>query len=602
MIKKVSLATSLALIIAMLFGACTQGNQAPAAAATTAAPAPAETAAAQEEAAAPADESAATEAATTAAATTAAPAPATEAAPAAEPQNKPITFTMFVGSTDQGPTKDNVTMKKIEEMTGVTVEFEFLVGDLDQKMGVMIASGDYPDLLNPSQGRSRYVQAGTFIDLENLLPGYPNLWKHYEPYMDKLRKVSPDNKVFLLDNWGRYYFTSDDWIQYLPEHNGPAFWVQKEVLAQSGYIKPSNLDEFFDMLEKYSEANPTVEGQPVAPFEILSYDWRSFCLKNAPQHMIGAPNDGDVFVDKTTYIAEIYQNKPYAKQYYQKLNEEYKKGMISPETFTQNYDQYLSKIATGRVLAMFDQQWNFQDGERVLTTEGKHERTYVPLGITYPGYEQWYREQPPFVGGNGMGITVKCKDVDRALQFMDFLLDEDIQKLMYWGVEGADYSVANGRMSRSNDQRANFDNIDWRLKNSGQPFGDQFPKLQGQYSDGNACDPNVQPENKIDSMFQYDKDFYAKYGFSSKSDFLTVPGPTPDYYPVWGYTLVDGSDAKTAFDQITDTENKYLPGVIMSDDFEAAWAEYLARYDSIDFKAYEDFVNAQIAERMGITR
>jgi len=318
--------------------------------------------------------------------------------------------------------------------------------------------------------------------------------------------------------------------------------------------------------------------------------------------MIGAPNDGDVFVDKTTYIAEIYQNKWYAKDYYKKLNEEFKKGLISPETFTQNYDQYLSKVATGRVLAMFDQQWNFQDGERVLTTEDKRERTYVPIGLTYEGYNQWYRDLPPFVGGNGMGITTKCKDVNRALEYMDFLLNEDIQKLLFWGIEGEDYNVENGRMIRTVEQRANFDNVDWRLQNSGQALHSQFPKIQGQFSDGNAADANVQPEIKIQAMYPYDKEFFAHYGFSGPSDFLTIPGPSPDYYPVWGYTRVDGSDAAIAFDQITDTENRYLPGVIMADDFESAWTEYAARYDNINVKAWEDFVNKQIAERMGITR
>lgn len=526
----------------------------------------------------------------------------TEPAAPVEASKDPITFTMFVGSSEQGPTSNNTKVKQIQEMTGVTVDIEFLVGDLEQKMGVMIASGDYPDLLNPSQGRSRYVQAGAFVDLEDLLPNYPNLWKHYEPHMDKLRKASPDNKVYLLDTWGRYYYYTDDWNQYVPEHNGPAFWVQKDVLAQSGYASPTNLNDFFDMIETYYNNNPTIDGQPTLPFEVLSYDWRSFCLKNAPQHMIGAPNDGDVYVDKTTYIAEIYQNKWYAKDYYGKLNEAYKKGLISPETFTQNYDQYLSKIATGRVLAMFDQQWNFADGEKVLTTEGKHERTYVPLGLTFDGYEQWYRELPTFVGGNGMGVTVSCKDVNRALEFMDFLLNEDVQKLLTWGVEGEDYYVEDGRFIRTMEQKANFDNVDWALENGGVSFLNQFPKLQGQFTDGNACDANVQPEMKLLTMYQYDKDFFEHYGFSSKSDFLTAPGPSPEYFPVWAYTLEDGSDAKIAFDQITDTENKLLPRVIMADDFEKAWAEYAAEYDKINYKAYEDFVNAQIADRMGIER
>ena len=79
-----------------------------------------------------------------------------------------------------------------------------------------------------------------------------------------------------------------------------------------GYTYPKTLDEFFDLLERYYEAHPTIDGQPTLPFEVHSQDWRSFCLKNA-QHLIGGRNEGDVVVDPDTLEVEIYQNKWYAR-------------------------------------------------------------------------------------------------------------------------------------------------------------------------------------------------------------------------------------------------------------------------------------------------
>jgi len=130
------------------------------------------------------------------------------------------------------------------------------------------------------------------------------------------------------------------------------------------------------------------------PFEILSYDWRAFGLLNPPPQLIGAGNDGDLYVNQETYMAELYQNQWYAKQYFKKLNEVFKEGLISPDTFTQTYDQFQTRVATGRVLAMFDQQWNFENGENSLIAEDRWERTYVPLGLTYEGYEQGYLNAP----------------------------------------------------------------------------------------------------------------------------------------------------------------------------------------------------------------
>jgi putative aldouronate transport system substrate-binding protein len=532
--------------------------------------------------------------------------PAKDNEPTEQPTEQkldPITFTMFVAGPGEAPPSTNKIVKKITELTGVTLEFEFLVGDMEQKVGIMIASGDYPDLIGAGQARGRFLNAGSFVAVDDLLPKYPNLWKHYEPYLDTLRSVSSDGKIYILDIWSREYWLNDGQDDfYQGDYNGPAFWIQKDVLAFDNYSKPIKLDDFFALLERYAKANPTIDGQPVLPFEVHSQDWRSFCLKNAPQHLIGGRNEGDVVVKPDTLEVEIYQNKWYAKDYYKKLNEAYKKGLINPETFSRNYDDYLSVISTGRVLAMFDQQWNFQQGEQVLISEGKINRTYVPLGLSYDGTEYAYNRvrNEGIIGGNGMGISVKCKDVERAMQFMDMLLAEDVQKLLYWGIEGEDYYVDdNGRFRRTPEQKANFDNPDWRLANAGQVIGDQFPKIQGRYSDGNSASPGTQPEERLENQFEYDKEFYQKYGYFSKSDFLPLIDH-PGYPEVWSIfsTMEEDNIAKPIFDQITDLQNRYLPGVIMSDNFDAAWEEYAKRYESIDYPALEEEIERQIQARL----
>lgn len=510
---------------------------------------------------------------------------------------EPITFTMFSGDQQQAPAANNPVAKKVQELTGVTIEFEFLVGDLQEKMGVIIASGDYPDLMQPSQSRATAMDAGVFMPLDDLIMDYPNLVKHFEPYFDKMRAVSNKNQILILDNWGRYY---GEWKPL--SNNGPGFWIQKDVLAQAGYPNPKTLDEYFQIIEDYVKANKTIDGQPTAGFEVLSYDWRSFCLKNASQHLIGHPNDGDVVVDQTTLKAELYQDKDYAKTYYKKLNEEFHKGVISAETFTQTYDMYLAKIATGRVLGMFDQYWNFQDGERPLRAAEKYERTYVCLDITYPGYKGWYLEAPVFSGGNGMGLTVDCKDPKRALAYIDFMLGEDMQKLLSWGIEGVDYFVDDkGMFHRTQEQRNNAQDLAYVAKNQAGQLLTQFPKIQGIFSDGNWVSPQEQPSEVLETMVKYDQDFLGKYGYSMFTDFLNPPPEPnpPDYYPVWAYTIEDGSDAKLALNKIVELENTILPRLITApaDKFDADWDAYVAEIHKVNWQAFIDEVNRQILTR-----
>ncbi|PQP90054.1 hypothetical protein CPT76_19305 [Paenibacillus sp. AR247] len=78
---------------------------------------------------------------------------------------KPITLSVFMDAPGQQPTADNKIYKLIKEKTGVSLNMEFLVGDLQQKLGVMIAGGDYPDLIS---GNDKLINAGAYIPLEDL--------------------------------------------------------------------------------------------------------------------------------------------------------------------------------------------------------------------------------------------------------------------------------------------------------------------------------------------------------------------------------------------------------------------------------------------------
>lgn len=58
---------------------------------------------------------------------------------AAGDDTAPVTFSVFMNGPGQQPTPDNKILKLIKDETGITFNQEFLVGDLQQKLGVMIA-------------------------------------------------------------------------------------------------------------------------------------------------------------------------------------------------------------------------------------------------------------------------------------------------------------------------------------------------------------------------------------------------------------------------------------------------------------------------------
>lgn len=499
---------------------------------------------------------------------------------------EPFEISVFIGEAGQQPTPDNKIYKKIKDETGASFKFEFLAGDIDQKLGVMIAGGDYPDMMTAHQ---KLTAAGAFIPLEDLIEEHaPNLKKHYEKYWNMMKDPN-DGHIYNLPNYGATNAdVSSSW------YSGPAFWIQKDVLAEAGYPQVKTLDQYFDLIKQYKEKHPEIDGTPTIGFEILNYDWRNWGLFNAPQHLIGHPNDGGVVVKDGK--AEIFADKDYAKRYYQKLNEMNAIGIIDKETFTQNFDQYMAKISSGAVLGMFDQHWNFQDAENVLITQKKDNRTYVGLPLVFDeGIKDHYKDRPALNLNNGFGITVNASKEQqiRIIKLLDRLIQEDWQKILSWGIEGEDYIVKDGRFMKTQEQRDVFTDATWKLANKADTFYKFAPKMEGVFSDGNNTDGAAQPEEMQAALREYDKNFLAQYGFNTYVDFFS-PAPENDIaYPAWSVDLVDGSEAKIVNTKQNELSTKYLPKAILAEpsEFDSVWSEYVKEIGKLNIKAYEDRIN-----------
>jgi putative aldouronate transport system substrate-binding protein len=504
-----------------------------------------------------------------------------------------ITLDVFICDPGQAPTKDNKIYKLIEEELGVKFNFEFLVGDIDQKAGVMIASGDYPDLVMGAA--QKYIDAGALIGFDQFITDEtPNLKEFVEPIKNKI-KDQAKGETYILPNAGRIY---GDHIS--TKYEGPAFWIQKAVLKEFNYPQVKTLDQYFDLIKQYKEKYPEIDGQPTIGFQICTFDWRNFCLKNAPAQLSGHPNDGGINVDNN--VASVYANSDYAKQYYKKLNEAYNTGLLMPETFVENYDEYLAKLSTGAVLGMFDQGWNFAPANDSLVVQEKFERTYAPLAITLnESITPYYLDRPGLNLNCGFGITTSCEYPERVIELFDTLLSERWQKILQWGIEGEDYFVdENGKFYRDETQRKNSTDPNWILANKARAYFDYAPHMEGTFSDGNACRPENQPDEYFATINEYDQEFLAGYGIKMLPELLNKAPENPKYYPAWTISIPEGSDAAIATQKLDELQSKLLPQVILTgvDEFENAWADYIKKYEDVNIDAYLDVINEGIQWRL----
>lgn len=100
-------------------------------------------------------------------------------------------------------------------------------------------------------------------------------------------------------------------------------------------------------------------------------------------------------------------------------------------------------------------------------------------------------------------------------------------------------------------------------------------------SDGlNAFAPEYQPGEFFDALVPDVKECLTAYGCRNYVEMLgtnEAPGP---WYPMYSYSdmLTTDSEAGRVWEQMNSVKREFLPKVVMTDDFDAMWAQYMERY------------------------
>ena len=515
-------------------------------------------------------------------------------------------YTMFNAVPGTEVPDDNRMLVKLKELTGAWAKVSWLTSQTaEERIGVMIAGGDYPDFITGSTGTPALIEAGALIAIDEYWDKYPNI-KNYLSEEEWNRVRDKDGHIYLIPQFG--IIQGKDMATY---HWDEAFWIQKDVLIWDNFPKIRTMDQYFDLITRYLEAHPTTEdGQETVGFSMSTDDWRYFGVENPPLFLSGYPNDGACIVDPETETAIDYNTIPEAKTYYQRINKAFNDGLVHPETFTMSYDQYISLLSTGRVLGTLDQMWNFNTAQEALVTQGKVGKTYVPLPITFDESikDRWHSPSALDVS-NGLSITKSCKDIEGALQFVEDLLSPEMMTLRYWGEEGVDYMVGDdGVFYKTPEQRANYDNQDWVTQNLVNAAYAYFPHYEGQLADGvNAQDPKNQPNEFYELLYPVEKELLDGYGYKTFLEFLSADEPNESWYPIWSYTNTWNSDTDygAAKAKITDLKHEWLPKAMMAseDQFDSIWEEYLETYrKEVDVDAYLDELTAEVKRRVAVAR
>ncbi|MRH42784.1 ABC transporter substrate-binding protein [Aquibacillus halophilus] len=512
-------------------------------------------------------------------------------------QQEVVTFDFFDAS---GPdtdinTSETTLGKQFEEATGVNFDIEHIVGDVNQKIGTMIASGDYPELLNAEQSTDAVIDAGGFVPLNDLIKDHaPNLYKMYEPYWELMKR--DDENIYIISSGA-----PNGYAKPVTQNQG-AWWIKRSVLKELGYPHPETLDEYFDIIETYKEDNPTIDGADTIGFTALTYDWRFFALSNQPNHLAGYPNDGGVYVDMDTMDATIYADKEMTHRWLEKLNDVNNKGLFDREAFTQNYDEYLAKITSGRLLGFFDYGWQVGPAFDTLEADDDIYNDYMAFPVTFEkDIKDQYLDPVAYVASPGMGITTGTSEEDqiKIIKYFDHLAKIETQKLIMWGVEGEHYEVdEDGRYTRTMEQIELTSDLEYRDSYGFSYFEWGWPRMSGKFDDGNAVEPPTQPEVATLMYTEGDQEFLDAYDITTFTENFAAPDERP-WFPAWDTPIETGSPAAIYAQQINDLMVRAYPAIINAEpsEFESKWEEYKAEVAELPYEAYEETITESVKNK-----
>jgi putative aldouronate transport system substrate-binding protein len=360
---------------------------------------------------------------------------------------EPITIKAFMCPTSMvRDYTDNEFTRWLEELTNIKLEFDIPpMSDAQQKLNLMLASGDLPEVIIGCNIRLDQLQIladqGVVLPLNDYIDNYSIEFKQvYDAYPQVEDLITLlDGQIYGLPHINDCYHCS----------MSQKMWVYQPWLDKLGLDVPETTEEFYQMLKAFKEQDPNGNGRadeiPLSGTREINGGWRSqldsFIMNsfvyndrvtvNGARHLI--LEDGTV---KAAFTEPGWQE---GLKY---LNKLYSEGLIDPQAFTNDSNQIrqLGENPDLPILGAVGAGWY-----GVFTQNGGPSGRwveYVPIAplIGPDGMRQ--TPQTPFQPTGGQAafvITSAAKNPEAAFRLADVFYGFDSTTRSVFGPEGEDW-------------------------------------------------------------------------------------------------------------------------------------------------------------------
>ncbi|RTE03975.1 extracellular solute-binding protein [Paenibacillus whitsoniae] len=321
----------------------------------------------------------------------------------------------------------NPYLSYIEKNTGVNVNVTLPpLNGYDEKLNVIMASGDPPDLLNTSDP-SWFIH---FVNQKALTPLNAYIDKYGPNLKARIPKEAWDNVT--VD--GNIYA-----IPSLNEVKGTEIvYARKDWLDKLGLKPPKTIDEFTAVMRAFAEQDPDGDGQKdTYGLSILERLRRTSPFLGA----FGVQMNGWYERDGKLVYAGILPEMKDALLYLRGL---YDEGILDPEFPLNKIDVLGDKIASGRV-GLYSAAWSDTRSHIAASMKNDPKAEWIPLDFPVgpSGNHGVYRTS---VVRSYNVVPVKSQQAEAVVKFLDFIAGPG-QISLKLGFENEIWTRVNGKLS-----------------------------------------------------------------------------------------------------------------------------------------------------------
>ena len=334
----------------------------------------------------------------------------------------------------------NLVSDAITEKTGVSLNFIVPMGNEENKLETLIDSDTLPDIVTIGWWEPQIQEMtdkGLVYPLNELADLYdPTFYEVTSPIVRNWYTLS-DGNIYAYPNSS---YTPEDVEKNDNIGSNQTFLVRKDIYEAIGSPDMSTPEGFYNAIVKAKEMFPEVDGKPLIPIGAHVFD-SSGCASfdQYLQNFLAVPYE----VDGKKYDRNTDPEYITWLKMFRKLGSE---GYLADDIFVDQRMQTSEKVAEGRYFCMIYQRTDIADQQKILYGKDPNK---IYMAVDGPRNSRGDDPVLPVNGIVGWTLTFvskNCKDPERAIQFMDFLMSEEGQKLTYLGVEGETYDVVEGKV------------------------------------------------------------------------------------------------------------------------------------------------------------